>query len=294
MTDRPDYLTTKELAALLRIKERKVYELASGGALPVSRVTGKLLFPRTMIEAWLRRSVEGGDPEVYMPELPAIAAGSHDPLFDWALRESGAGLATYFDGSLDGLDRFADRRAMCCGLHLYEGVDRWNIDHVSKAAAALPAVLIEWAWRERGLITAEGNPLGLKTVSDLTRVRFVPRQQESGSRLLLDHALAEAGIEPTGLDLTQAARTEADVAARVSAGDADCGLGLRSMAREHRLDFVPLWRERFDVLVFRKAYFAPTLQSLIAFTRTEAFAARTAELTGYDISGLGTVHWNAG
>lgn len=294
MTDRPDYLTTKELAALLRIKERKVYELASGGALPVSRVTGKLLFPRTMIEAWLQRSVEGGDPDVYMPELPTIAAGSHDPLFDWALRESGAGLATYFDGSLDGLDRFADRRAMCCGVHLYEGVDRWNIDHAKNAAAALPAVLIEWAWRERGLITAEGNPLGLETVSDLTQVRFVPRQKESGSRLLLDHALTEAGIEQTSLDVTQAARTEADVAARVSAGDADCGLGLRSMAREHRLDFVPLWRERFDLLVFRKAYFSEPFQALVGFVRSEAFKTRAADLTGYDISGLGTVHWNSG
>lgn len=294
MTDRPDYLTTRELAALLRIKERKVYELASGGALPVSRVTGKLLFPRTMIEAWLQRSVEGGDPEVYMPEPPTIAAGSHDPLFDWALRESGAGLATYFDGSLDGLDRFTDRRAMCCGVHLYEGGHGWNVDHVAKSAAALPAVLIEWAWRDRGLITAEGNPLGLGGVSDLTRVRFVPRQQESGSRLLLDHALAEAGIARADLELIQPARTEAEVAARVSAGDADCGLGLRSMAREHRLDFVPLWRERFDILVFRKAYFSKPFQALMDFARTEAFAARASDLTGYDISGLGSVHWNSG
>src|SRR3546814_883337 len=104
MNGGPSFLTTREVAALLRVKERKVYDLAAAGDIPCRRVTGKLLFPRAEIEAWLARGGVGAAGRA----LPAnIVAGSHDPLLDWAIRESGSGLAAYFDGSLDGLARMA-------------------------------------------------------------------------------------------------------------------------------------------------------------------------------------------
>ena len=90
-----DFLTTKEVAALLRIKERTVYDLVKEGSIPVSRVTGKLLFPRELVEAWVRRNAEteGGIEAVMRP--PPVLAGSHDPLLEWAIRESGSGIATF-------------------------------------------------------------------------------------------------------------------------------------------------------------------------------------------------------
>ena len=105
-----EFLTTKEVAALLRIKERTVYDLVKEGSIPVSRVTGKLLFPRELVEAWVRRNAEteGGIEAVMRP--PPVLAGSHDPLLEWAIRESGSGIATFFDGSLDGLSRVGEGR----------------------------------------------------------------------------------------------------------------------------------------------------------------------------------------
>ena len=90
-----DFLTTKEVAELLRIKERTIYDLVKEGSIPVSRVTGKLLFPRELVEAWVRRSAQtkSGIDSVLQP--PLVLAGSHDPLLDWALRESGSGIATF-------------------------------------------------------------------------------------------------------------------------------------------------------------------------------------------------------
>ncbi len=76
------FLTTKELAKLLRVKERKVYDLAAAGSIPCRRVTGKLLFPRAEIESWLRGDGAG----LVQESLPPIVAGSHDTLLDWALR----------------------------------------------------------------------------------------------------------------------------------------------------------------------------------------------------------------
>ena len=121
-----EYLTTKELAELLRIKERKVYELAASGEVPCSRATGKLLFPRHAIDAWVAHKSSGLASDVPL-HRPNVFLGSHDPLLEWALRESRSGLATYFDGSLDGLKRFADSEGIAAGMHVYtpETAD-WN------------------------------------------------------------------------------------------------------------------------------------------------------------------------
>jgi excisionase family DNA binding protein len=102
-----DMMNTREVAAYLRIKERKVYDLVKTGKIPCTRVTGKWLFPKTVIDLWVIQNLSHkGDPAV-VPAPPPIIAGSHDPLLDWAVRESGSGLALMFGGSLDGLRRFA-------------------------------------------------------------------------------------------------------------------------------------------------------------------------------------------
>src|SRR5699024_1763142 len=90
-TAAPAFLTTKEVAELLRVRERKVYEMAAEGEIPCRRVTGKLLFPRAELDVWL-----SGGVSTPAEALPEIVAGSHDPLLEWAIRESGSGLATFF------------------------------------------------------------------------------------------------------------------------------------------------------------------------------------------------------
>jgi len=136
-----EFLTTKEVASLLRIKERTVYDLVKEGSIPVSRVTGKLLFPRELVEAWVRRHAEAGGGAESLIQRPLVLAGSHDPLLDWALRESGSGIATFFDGSLDGLTRLAEGKAVACGMHVYEPErDDFNLDHVGQALQGMPVV----------------------------------------------------------------------------------------------------------------------------------------------------------
>lgn len=289
-----DFLTTREVADLLRIKERKVYELVSDNAIPVSRVTGKLLFPRDLVDAWVRRNVEfGGDPES-LAEPPLVIAGSHDPLLDWAIRESGSGIATFFDGSLDGLGRMARGKAVAAGLHAFEAeTGDWNRAHVVRHLKGRPVVLVEWARRMQGLVVAPGNPHGVKGVGDLAGLRFVPRQADAGSRLLFDHLLAQSGLDAGAVEiLERPARSESDVALAIAEGKADVGLAIESVARQYRLGFVPVQAERYDLLVWRRSWFDPPLQALFGFCRTAEFAARAAEFGGYDVSGFGTVHIN--
>lgn len=292
MTDySSEYLTTRELADLLRIKERKVYDLAASGDIPCTRALGKLLFRRTAIDAWLARHASGdtGAPATF----PAVFLGSHDPLLDWALRESGSGLATFFDGSLDGLDRFGKAEGIATGLHVFdrETLD-WNVPAVEQRFTGKPVVLMEWAWRERGLIVAPGNPEAIDGIKELAGKRVVPRQSEAGSQVLLEHLLAEAGLGSDSLTFIRATRSETDAALAVLDGQADAAFGLQSVAKQYRLDFIPVVRERFDLLVWRSEWFEAAFQRFLGLCRSAPFAEKVHSLTGYDVSGLGTVHYN--
>ena len=95
----PEYQTTAEVAQRLRLKERSVYELVRTRRIPCSRVAGKWLFPRRLVDAWVLAGVE--DRFVPAPAPPAVVAGSHDPLLSWAVGASGCGLAIEAGGSFD-------------------------------------------------------------------------------------------------------------------------------------------------------------------------------------------------
>ena len=290
----PEYLTTRELAELLRIKERKVYELVSDNVIPVSRVTGKLLFPRDVIAAWIGRNTEFGAGAAALRSHDPVIAGSHDPLLDWALRESGAGLAVLSDGSLDGLERLAAGGAVAAGIHLPEPEgDGFNVGWVRRHLAGQPVTVIEWTKRRQGLVVPRGNPHGITGFDDLAGLRLIPRQPGSGSREQLDRLLAGApALDPAVVLIVPPARNEADVAHAVAAGHADAGIAIAAVARQYGLDFVPLGEERYDLVAWRRDIFEPPLQRLMLFCRTPAFAERAQELGGYDISSLGTVHYN--
>lgn len=284
-----DYLTTRELADLLRIGERKVYDLASSGEIPHVRALGKLLFPRAEIAAWLAASRAG--PAVAEPPLPPILAGSHDPLLDWALRESGSGLATYYDGSFDGLDRLAARSAQAAGLHIHE-TDGYNRAALLARLGEAPVVLVEFARRQRGLLLAPGTS-GIRGFADLAGRRVIQRQTTAASQHLFAARLGAAGVDIADLDPAPGtARTEEDLAAALREGKAEAGFGLGALAGLYRLDFVPLMHERYDLAIWRRAWFDPPMQKLMGFLTSPPLAARAAELGGYDLAGLGRVHHN--
>jgi excisionase family DNA binding protein len=290
-----DYLTTAEVCNYLRLKERTIYELVSRKAIPCSRATGKLLFPRRLIDRWVEANLDMQDARLLAP--PPIVAGSSDPLLDWALRESGSGLATLAEGSEAGLRRFAEGAALAAGVHIYGGAQAgYNVAAVRAIGTVVDLVLIGWAERDQGLVVARGNPLGLMGLDDVAkkRARLIQRQPGAGAQILFDELAREAGL--AAADFTVAAGTaltETDVASAVADGVADCGLAVGAVARQYGLDFVKLHKERFDIACRRRSYFEPPLQKLFAFARTEAFRAKAASLGAYDLAVTGRVHYNA-
>src|SRR5438128_881365 len=159
----PDLFTTEEAAAYLRLSERKLYELVANGAVPCTKVTGKWLFPKATLDRWLAAGLAGPATLAHAP-LPPIVGGSHDPLLDWALRESASGLASLPEGSESGLARLGRGEVMAAAIHLHrlDGDDEVaNPEAVASAVGLHDAVLIAFARREQGLVVAHGNPLGL-------------------------------------------------------------------------------------------------------------------------------------
>ena len=289
----PDVLTLKEAAAWLRLSERALYDLARARRLPAAQIGGKWLFPRARLASWLAEQAEAGD--VAAPP-PPILAGSHDPLLDWAVRQSGCGLALRAGGSLDGLAALAAGQAVAAASHLLDpDSGTFNEPAARDLLAGQPVVGLVWAWREQGLLLAPGNPAGVLGVADLARpgLRVIGRQPRAGSHILLMHLLAEAGLRLDAIGfLPEPALSEDEVAAAVAEGRADAGFGIRAEAAARGLDFVPLVRERFDLVMPRRAYFEPSLQALFEFARSQAFAARAARMGGYDIGEAGRVAFN--
>jgi len=291
----PAQLTTREVADYLRLKERKIYELVAERRIPCARIDGKWLFPREAIDLWLAASLARESGFAAKAPPPPVVAGSQDPLLDFALKESGADLAFQPGGSLDGLARFADGRAMLAGLHVVdEATGEYNLPLLQARLAGKDAVAIHWAWRSQGLLLGPRAAKKVKSVADLKGFRIARRQDEAGSAILLRRLLRAANVAEESLAYAPAIyRSETDLALAVLAGEADAGLAVESAARQLKLAFLPLARECFDLVVGRRDYFAPPVQKLLAFARAKTFVAEASRLGGYDIAALGEIRWNS-
>lgn len=293
MRSAPAHLTVAEVARHLRLGTRKVYDLVARKGLPHVRAGGKLLFDLAEVERWLAQSAGGTAPRGGLP--PPVVGGSHDPLLEWAVRESRCGLALLTQGSADGLERLARGEVAAALMHLPSAdLADFNRAEAEERLRGRGVALVEWARREQGLLVARGNPKKIRAVTDLARrgVTVAARQPGAGSAVLLERLLAREGIDRRRLRVTATTMGEGDLAMAVKAGEADVGLGARAVAAPLGLEFVPLVVERLDLGVSRAAWFEAPLRALMAFAHGRRFAEHARALGGYDLSGLGTVTWN--
>ena len=286
--------TTAEAASYLRLKERKIYEMVAEGTVPCTKVTGRWLFPKAELDHWLASSVTRPD-GLTRPDGAPIVGGSHDPLLEWALRESCCGLASLPEGSEEGLRRLQHGEAVAAAIHLHRldgDDDAANLAAVADAPGLHDAVVIAFARREQGILVAPGNPVRLGDIGSVAQrgARLAQRPAGAGAQLLLLALLARAGLGLDALDLVKpVCPTGPDVAQAVRSGRADCGIATRAVALGAGLDFLPLTWERFDLVLRQRDYFRPAEQTLFGFLRSSVLRDRAAELGGYDVADVGTV-----
>ena len=289
-----DLLTTDEAATYLRLSERKLYELVAQGAVPCTKVTGRWLFPRAALDRWVTAGLIAPAALTHVA-APPIVGGSHDPLLEWALRESGCGLASLPEGSEEGLRRLTRGEVMVAAIHLHAHGDddeQINVATVAAAPGLHDAVVIAFVRREQGIVVASGNPLNLSDIASVAQAgaRMAQRPLGAGAQLLLLALMARAGLSSNDVDLLKpVCPTGSDIAQAIRSGRADCGIATRSVALAASLQFLPLTWERFDLVLRQRDYFLPGPQRLFAFLRSAAFRERAGELEGYDIDDVGHV-----
>jgi putative molybdopterin biosynthesis protein len=225
-----------------------------------------------------------------------VAIGSHDLVLDLAassLRtaDPGVTLASSNVGSLGGLIALRDGLCHLAGSHLLDPeTGEYTLPYVDRVLAGRDIAVVRLVHREQGLIVAPRNPLGIGTIEDLARpgLRYVNRQRGAGTRVLLDHELASAGIARDDVGgYAREEHTHLAVAAAVAAGRADCGLGVLAAARAFGLGFVPVTEEPYDLVADAAAIDDPLLAPLWDLLGDVGFRERVEALGGYATSEMG-------
>ena len=298
-------LTVAEAARYLRLNPRSVYLLAQRGTIPATRVTGKWLFPEHLLGEWLESSARGagksatsGVTRVARGTDRVFLAGSDDPALDLLTEILAAqpGAPLLFAarvGSTAGLEAVAAGRADVACVHLVDpDSGEYNGSGLGQYLADRPAALVNLFHRDLGLVVPKGNPRRLAAIADLARpgLRYVNRQPGSGTRQLVDLALSRAGVAADRVaGYHDAVSTHWAVALRVLRGEADVGVAARSVADALGVGFVPLVRERFDMVIPKDAFFRPAVQALVEAVRSEGFRDGLERLGGYDARQSGRV-----
>src|SRR5262245_31644974 len=164
----PDLLTVTEVADYLRVRERTIYELVRTQRIPSCKLSGKLLFPKRLIELWVEQAADFPHATKHLSSPPPVIAGSHDLLLEWSVRESNCELAMLVSGSTAGIQRLVAGQAVACGLHLVDpNTGEYDTRSFTKGVPELDFVVIEWAKRRQGLVVAPGNPAKIGTINDL-------------------------------------------------------------------------------------------------------------------------------
>ena len=288
--------TTAEAARYLRLKERKIYEMVAEGSVPCTKVTGRWLFPKAELDHWLASSISR-PVGLARPEPTPIVAGSHDPLLEWALRESGSGLATLAVGSEAGLARFIASETIAAAIHLHALEDPSadaNVAAMTARSDMQDAVMIAFCRREQGLLVAPGNPLKIGSIGDAMAkgARVAVRPKGAGAQLLLLALLHRSKVSPEALAaMGPLCPTGPDIAQAIRAGRSDTGIATRAVAASAGLEFLPIVWERFDLLMRQRDYFRPSMQSLLKFLHSSELISRAQEMGGYDLSDAGSIRF---
>lgn len=291
-------LSTKEVAKFLGINEKMVYTLISDKGLPASKVTGKWIFPRHLVEQWVEsNTVNYPQNHKVLPPYEGllVMAGSNDILLEKTLslfnsRHPGH-LAVFGNlGSVGGIS--ALRRNLChmATSHLLqENDDDYNFDFLKHRFDRMP-VVVNFCKRDQGILLQKDNPRQIASVQDLGKsgIRIVNRSLATGTRLLFDRELKQAGVAGeriSGYD--HEVNRHMDVGLEILSGRADAGPGIRPVASLLGLGFLPLRQERYDLLVTRERFFDQGIQYFLSLLHEKAFLQAAGQLDGYDVSKSG-------
>lgn len=227
-----------------------------------------------------------------------VCVGSHDNTIDLLTNElmgleDPIILASTHLGSIGGLTAIKQGTAHIAGSHLFDPETQdYNFPFLQKYLPDIKVNVVNLAIRHQGLILAAGNPKQIEGIQDLTRkeVRFINRQKGAGTRILFDDHLQKAQIKPEQiLGYAQEEYTHMAVAANILSGAADCGMGIYAAAKALNLDFIPLAKERYDLIIPEQFMQNPKIQTLFELINKDNIKEKIKNLGGYETDLTGQI-----
>ena len=291
-----EMMTTKEVAEYLKLNEKKIYALIKEGEIPCTKITGKWIFPKNLIDKWIENDIQGTKALGGIENITII--GSHDLSIDLLASEVNEKfpqllLLSANVGSIGGLMFLKRGRSHIAGAHiLHPETNEYNLPYLSKYLPKLESVVVHFVYREQGLIIQPGNPLNISGFEDLPRpdVRFINRQEGAGTRLLLDYHLKRLGIEGNQIrGYNHQVSTHTEVAMAIRNDQADVGLGVLAAAMAFGLEFIEITKERFDLIIPKVYFYTEPIQELLEIVRSEDFIRKVEQMGGYDVRDAGKV-----
>lgn len=300
-----EWMNTKEVAQYLGIHEKQVYALIKARRLPSTRVTGKWVFPKRLIDEWIEAKAKEGlswrEQRPSRTEKILLASGSNDPLLemvqtDLKRNHPPLNLFSANTGSTEGLKALNKGFADLAWSHLLDGESgQYNIPFLTSYLPEKKPVVVNLFRRELGFVLAPKNPHHIRDFGDLTRkgIRLVNRQKGSGTRVLLDLQLRRHGISARKIvGYETEVYTHFEVGLSVLSGEADVGIATRAISSLLNLSFIAITQERFDMVLDRSTFFDEGIQALLEAFQGPAFQNRVKKL-GYDFKDCGKIVYAA-
>jgi len=243
----------------------------------------------TEVDVQLYRSIDEIDRTIF-------AIGSHDVSLDLMaqyLAKRGRRLTSANVGSLSGLVALRRDETHVAGSHLLDpDTGEYNLSYIGQYVPGRDLHVVELVRREQGLLVNPGNPKNIRGLQDLIRpdIQFINRQRGAGTRVLLDYHLQRQSITSSDIaGYEKEEYTHLSLAAAISSGRADCGLGIAAAAQALGLDFAPLYSERYDLVIPSEYYYGELLAPLLEILHEDEFIKDVLRLPGYDTARMGDV-----
>jgi putative molybdopterin biosynthesis protein len=297
-----EMMNTKEVAKHLGIHEKQVYALIKSKKIPSTRVTGKWVFPKKLIDDWIDSSAKGGLEQARQKskriEGAFLASGSNDPILDMLhtyMRKSYPEFYIFSAniGSTDGLKALNMGYTDIAWSHLLDPKSgEYNIPFLSNYLPNVKPVVVNLFRRDLGFVIAPKNPFHIHGFEDLTQkgIRFINRQKGSGTRVLLDHHLKRLKISTSKINgYEREVYTHFEVGLSILSKEADVGIATIAVSKLLDLPFIPVTQECFDMILDQSTFFEKGIQAFIEILNSQGFRNRVERLGSYDFKNSGKV-----
>jgi putative molybdopterin biosynthesis protein len=297
-----EMMNTKEVAQYLGIHEKQVYALIKSKRIPSTRITGKWVFPKKLIDDWIesnaQKSLGQAREKSRRVEGALLASGSNDPILD-ILHTYMRNLYPEFyiftanTGSTDGLKALNKGYTDLAWSHLFDPkTGEYNIPFLPNYVPDIKPVVVNLFCRDLGFLVAPKNPLGIHGFEDLARkdIKFINRQKGAGTRVLLDFNLKRLRIPTSQIPgYEKEVYTHLEVGISILSKEADVGIATVAVSKFFGLSFIPITTENFDMILDQSTFFEKGLQAFMEVLNSDGFRKRITKLGNYDFKNSGKI-----